>query len=77
MQRRGYERSSQPMVIGMSRKPKITMHFGGGALYLKCSVCNRDIGFREVDFPGTRKQQERPREELEQIKLEHIKKHDK
>lgn len=51
---------------------KITMHFGGGSLYLKCHECNKEIAAQEVDFPGTPEQQKVPREKLEASKIEHI-----
>ena len=50
---------------------QITMHFGGGALYLKCHKCNKEIGSREVSFPGTQKQSERPRKELKELEEKH------
>lgn len=56
----------------MNKTKQITMHFGGGCLFLKCRKCRKDIGSKEVDFPGTPKQQKKPREELEVIKKEHL-----
>lgn len=53
-------------------KEKITMHFGGGSLYLKCHKCGKEIGSEAIDFPGTPEQQEEPRKKLEKIKKEHI-----
>ncbi len=50
---------------------KITMHFGGGSLFLRCHKCDKDIGSREVAFPGTKDQQIQPRKELENIKNNH------
>ena len=52
-------------------KKEITMHFGGGSLFLRCHNCNKDIGSREVGFPGTKDQQIQPRKELENIKNNH------
>ena len=51
---------------------EITMHFGGGSLYLKCHRCNREIGSREVGFPGTPEQQKQPRKELQEIEKNHL-----
>jgi len=53
-------------------KKQITMHFGGGALYLKCHKCGKEIGFRDVNFPGTPEQQKQPRKELEEIRINHL-----
>lgn len=58
----------------MKHEEQVTMHFGGGALYLVCHKCGKDIGFREVKFPGTPEQQKQPRKELEEIKEKHLKK---
>jgi len=50
---------------------QITMHFGGGALFLKCNKCGKEIAAESVDFPGTPQQQKEPREKLEKIKKKH------
>jgi len=53
-------------------KKQITMHFGGGALYLRCHKCDKDVGFREIDFPGTPEQQKKPRKELAIAEKKHL-----
>ena len=55
-------------------KEQITMHFGGGCLFLKCHKCNMDVGAEEVSFPGTPEQQKEPREKLKRREEEHSKK---
>lgn len=55
----------------MKEESNITMHFGGGCLYLKCHKCNKHIGSEEVDFPGTPEQQKKARKVLEVIRRNH------
>lgn len=52
-------------------KNNITMHFGGGSLYLKCHKCNKEIGSEEVAFPGTPEQQKTPRLILAEVAKHH------
>lgn len=64
-------------------EPKITMHFGGGSLYLKCHSCastkdengrnySGEFAAEELDFPGTPEQQKEPRRKLEEKKQKHL-----
>lgn len=48
----------------MKTDKQITMHFGGGCLYLKCHKCGKEVGHAEVKFPGTPEQQKEPRKKL-------------
>ncbi len=57
------------------KEVKITLHFSGGSLYLKCSKCRKEIASYELDFPGTPEQQKIPREKLEEIKINHLQSH--
>jgi hypothetical protein len=50
---------------------EITIHFGGGSLYLKCHKCNQRFADVEVPFPGTPEQQKEPRKFLEIAKENH------
>lgn len=51
---------------------QITMHFGGGCLYLKCHKCGKDVGAEEVAFPGTPEQQKEPRRKLAEKERAHL-----
>lgn len=52
---------------------QITMHFGGGCLYLKCHKCGKEIASEEIAFPGTPEQQKEPRRKLQAKEEEHLK----
>lgn len=56
----------------MKETQQITMHFGGGSLYLKCHKCGKEIAAAEVPFPGTPEQQKEPREHLEKAREAHL-----
>ena len=56
----------------MENEKQITMHFGGGCLYMKCHECGKEVGAVEVAFPGTPEQQKEPREKLERLKESHL-----
>ena len=70
--------SSLGKSLGWEENVEITMHFGGGSLYLVCHKCKGlinyggEIGSAEVGFPGTPEQQKKPREELEIHKTNHL-----
>ena len=51
---------------------QITMHFGGGCLFLKCHNCDKDVGAEEVNFPGKPTQQIDARNKLAKKKEKHL-----
>ena len=57
--------------IVLDKDKDFRIGFGGGCMILCCNKCKRDISAKEIDFPGTKEQQEPIRKMFEEKKKEH------